>query len=90
MSLNIICFVKLKLYNSKGVFVKDDFVHIPVLQTPTAATTTILQNPSSEYFKWVRETYKEDRSFAERHCKRIRKLLNDLQKVGYEITWSSQ
>ena len=90
MSLNIICFAKLKLYNSKGVFVKDDFVHIPVLQTPTAATTTILQNPSSEYFKWVRETYKEDRSFTERHCKRIRKLLNDLQKVGYEITWSSQ
>ena len=90
MSLNIICFAKLKLYNSKGVFVKDDFVHIPVLQTPTAATTTILQNPSSEYFKWVRETYKEDRSFAERHCKRIRKLLNGLQKVGYEITWSSQ
>ena len=90
MSLNIICFAKLKLYNSKGVFVKDDFVHIPVLQTPTAATTTILQKPSSEYFKWVRETYKEDRSFAERHCKRIRKLLNDLQKVGYEITWSSQ
>ena len=90
MSLNIICFAKLKLYNSKGVFVKDDFVHIPVLQTPTAATTTILQNPSSEYFKWVRETYKEDRSFAERHCKRIRKLLSDLQKVGYEITWSSQ
>ena len=90
MSLNIICFAKLKLYNFKGVFVKDDFVHIPVLQTPTAATTTILQNPSSEYFKWVRETYKEDRSFAERHCKRIRKLLNDLQKVGYEITWGSQ
>ena len=90
MSLNIICFAKLKLYNSKGVFVKDDFVHIPVLQTPTAATTTILQNPSSEYFKWVRETYKENRSFAEGHCKRIRKLLNDLQKVGYEITWSSQ
>ena len=90
MSLNIICFAKLKLYNSKGVFVKDDFVHIPVLQTPTAATTTILQNPSSEYFKWVRETYKEDRSFAERHCKRIRKLLSDLQKVGYEITWGSQ
>ena len=90
MSLNIICFAKLKLYNSKGVFVKDDFVHIPVLQTPTAATTTILQNPSSEYFKWVRETYKEDRPFAERHCKRIRKLLNDLQKVGYEITWGSQ
>ena len=90
MSLNIICFAKLKLYNSKGVFVKDDFVHIPVLQTPTASTTTILQNTSSEYFKWVRETYKEDRSFADRHCKRIRKLLNDLQKVGYEITWSSQ
>ena len=90
MSLNIICFAKLKLYNSKGVFVKDDFVCIPVLQTPTTATTAILQNPSVEYFKWVRETYKEDRSFAERHCKRIRKLLNDLQKVGYEITWGSQ
>ena len=90
MSLNIICFAKLKLYNSKEVFVKEDFVSVPVLQTPTAATTIILQNPSSEYFKWVRETYKEDRSFAERHCKRIRKLLNDLQKVGYEITWGSQ
>ena len=90
MSLNIICFAKLKLYNSKGIFVKEDFVYVPVLQTPTEATTTILQNPSSEYFKWVRETYKEDRSFAERHCKRIRKLLNDLQKVGYEITWGSR
>ena len=90
MSLNIICFAKLKLYNSKGVFVKEDFVHVPVLQTPTEATTTILKNPSSEYFKWVRETYKEDHSFAERHCKRIRKLLNDLRKVGYEITWGSQ
>lgn len=90
MSLNIICFAKLKLYNSKGVFVKEDFVYVPVLQTPTEATITILQNPFSEYFKWVRETYKEDHSFAERHCKRIRKLLNDLRKVGYEITWGSQ
>ena len=90
MSINLICFAKLKLYNAKGVFVKDDFVHVPVLQTPTEVTTSILQNPSVEYFKWVREAYKNDRSFAERHCKRIRKLLNNLQKVGYEITWGSQ
>lgn len=90
MSINLVCFARLKLYNSKGVFVKDDFVHVPVLQTPTEATTTILQNPSREYFKWVRETYKTAPSFAERHCKRIRKLLNNLRKVGYEITWGSQ
>ena len=90
MSVNLVCFARLKLYNSKGVFVKDDFVHVPVLQTPTAATTAILQNPSVEYFKWVRETYKNDSSFAERHCKRVRKLINNLQKVGYEITWGSQ
>ena len=90
MSINLVCFARLKLYNSKGVFVKDDFVHIPVLQTPTAVTTAILQNPSVEYFKWVREAYKNDSSFAERHCKRIRKLINNLQKVGYEITWGSQ
>lgn len=90
MSINLICFAKLKLYNSKGVFVKDDFVYVPVLQTPTEVTTAILQNPSVEYFKWVREAYKNDRPFAERHCKRIRKLINNLQKVGYEITWGSQ
>lgn len=90
MSINLVCFAKLKLYNSKGVFVKDDFVHVPVLQTPTAVTTAILQNPSVEYFKWVREAYKNDNSFAERHCKRVRKLINNLQKVGYEITWGSQ
>ena len=90
MSINLICFAKLKLYNSKGVFVKDDFVYVPVLQTPTEVTTAILQNPSVEYFKWVREAYKNDSSFAERHCKRVRKLINNLQKVGYEITWGSQ
>ena len=90
MSINLICFAKLKLYNSKGVFVKDDFVYVPVLQTPTEVTTAILQNPSVEYFKWVREAYKNDSSFAERHCKRIKKLINNLQKVGYEITWGSQ
>ena len=90
MSINLICFAKLKLYNSKGIFVKDDFVYVPVLQTPTEVTTAILQNPSVEYFKWVREAYKNDSSFAERHCKRIKKLINNLQKVGYEITWGSQ
>ena len=90
MSINLVCYAKLKLYNNKGVFVKDDFVYVPLLQTPTSATTAILQNPSIEYFKWVRETYQNDRSFAEGHCRRIRKLLNNLQKVGYEITWSSQ
>ena len=90
MSINLVCFARLKLYNSKGVFVKDDFVHVPVLQTPTTVTTAILQNPSVEYFKWVREAYKNDSSFAERHCKRSRKLINNLQKVGYEITWGSQ
>ena len=88
MSLNLVCFATMKLYNSKGVFVKNDFVYLPVLQTPTNITTRILENPYVEYFKWVKEAYKGEEAFAKKHCKRIKKLLNELDKVGYTIIWN--
>ena len=87
MSLNIICYAKLKLYNSEGKYVKEDFVCIPLLQTPTS----ILSGPAGayeeDYFTWL----KQDKShWIKKHLKNTKKKLKDLRSAGYSIHWEVQ
>jgi len=87
MSLNVTCYATIKLFNAKGDFVKREYVEVPLLQTPPEAADKLKEDSANSYFDWVMESYHYNIAFASKHCRRIREMIDKLERSGYKIIW---